>query len=132
MNMDRKRYVIAAVVAGVAMVGAMAMAASLGGITSDNLGADSSVIASCDTDGVTTTFTVAYDAVDARDEVTVVTVDGVAAGCAGQTMTITLTDSGDAVLDSATATAVSGSNAVSTSSPPDAELVENVHIVITG
>ncbi|MCP5027229.1 MAG: hypothetical protein GY929_13195 [Actinomycetia bacterium] len=130
--MDRKRYVIAAMVAGVAMVGAMAMAASLGGITSDNLGADSSVIASCDTDGVTTTFTVAYDATDTRDEITAVTVAGVDAGCAGQAMTITLTDGSGAVLDSASAVAASGSNVVSTSTPPDAELVENVHIVITG
>lgn len=130
--MDRKRYVIAAGVAGVAMVGAMAMAASLGGITSDNLGADSSVIASCDVDGVTTTFTVAYDATDTRDEVTHVNVGDVHANCVGETLTVTLTNTAGAVLDTASVTAASGLNAVATSTPPDAELVENVHIVITG
>ncbi len=130
--MDRKRYVIAAGVAGVALVGATAMAATLGGLASENLGAQSSVVASCDGDGVTTAFTVAYDAADARDEVTVVSVGGVHVDCAGQTLTVTLTDSSNAVRDTASMTAVSGTNAVSTGTPPAAVLVENVHIVITG
>ncbi|MCP3856579.1 MAG: hypothetical protein GY698_17840 [Actinomycetia bacterium] len=130
--MGRKRYVVAAAAAAVAMLGAAAMAATLGGITSDNLGADRSVVASCDTDGVTTAFTVAYDATDARDEVTAVTVGGVDASCAGQTLTVVLADSSDVALDTASVVAASGSNVVSTSTPPDAELVANVHIVITG
>lgn len=127
-----KRYLIAALVVGVAVTGSLAMAATLGGISTDNLGADNTVIASCDIDGVTTTYTVAYDPVDARDEVTAVVVGGVAAGCAGETITVTLTNAANAVLDTASVVAVTGSNTVSTTTPPSAELVANVHIVITG
>jgi len=127
-----KRYVIAATAAVVVFGGLLAMAASLGGVTADNLGADNSVIASCDTDGVTTTFTVTYDATDARDEVTAVVVGGVDASCAGQNLTVTLTDGSDVSLDATTVVAVSGSNTVAATTPAAAELVENVHIVITG
>ena len=126
------RYLIAAIAAIVAFGGFLAMAATLGGITADNLGADSSATASYDSDGVTTAFTVAYDATDARDEVTAVVVAGVDAACVGQDLTVTLTNGADVALDTATVTAASGSNTVTTSTPPDAEAVENVHIVITG
>lgn len=128
----KNKYVIASIAAIVAFGGFLAMAATLGGITADNLGADSSVVASCDTDGVTTAFTVAYDATDARDEVTAVTVAGVDAACAGQTLTVTLTDGSDAQLDQTAVTAVSGSNVVTATTPASAEAVQNVLIVITG
>ena len=36
-------------------------AASLGGISGASIGADSTVVASCDTDGVTTSYTTSYD-----------------------------------------------------------------------
>lgn len=127
-----KRYILAGLVAALTLLGFLAMAASLGGITTTNLGADSSVVASCDTDGVTTSFTVAYDATDTRDEVTQVIVGGVAVACVGENLTVTLTNGAGAVLDTTTVVAASGSNTVATSTPPDAELVENVHIVITG
>ena len=126
------KYAIAAIAAIVAFGGFLAMAATLGGITADNLGADSSVIASCDTDGVTTSYTVAYDATDARDEITAVTVAGVDAACAGQTLTVTLTDGSDVQLDQTSVTAVAGANVVSATTPASAEAVENVLIVITG
>ena len=126
------KYAIAAIAAIVAFGGFLAMAATLGGITADNLGADSSVIASCDTDGVTTSYTVAYDATDARDEITAVTVASVDAACAGQTLTVTLTDGSDVQLDQTSVTAVAGANVVSATTPASAEAVENVLIVITG
>ncbi|MEM7285810.1 MAG: hypothetical protein AAF480_05615 [Actinomycetota bacterium] len=126
------KYAIAAIAAIVAFGGFLAMAATLGGITADNLGADSSVIASCDTDGVTTSYTVAYDATDARDEITAVVVAGVDAACAGQTLTVTLTNGSDVQLDQTSVTAVAGSNTVTATTPPSAEAVENVLIVITG
>ena len=126
------KYAIAAIAAIVAFGGFLAMAATLGGITADNLGADSSVIASCDTDGVTTSYTIAYDATDARDEITAVIVAGVDANCAGQTLTVTLTNGADVQLDQTSVTAVAGSNTVSATTPASAEDVENVLIVITG
>ncbi len=127
-----KRYFIAAIAAVLAFGGFLAMAASLGGITADNLGADTSVVASCDTDGVTTSFTVAYDATDARIEVTAVVVAGVDAACAGQNLTVTLTNAADASLDATTVVAIAGSNTVAATTPADAEAVANVHVVITG
>lgn len=126
------KYAIAAIAAVVAFGGFLAMAATLGGITADNLGADSSVIASCDTDGVTTSYTIAYDATDARDEITAVVVAGVDAACAGQTLTVTLTDGSDVQLDQTSVTAVAGANTVAATTPASAEAVENVLIVITG
>jgi len=65
-----KRYVLAALVACFTLTGFVAVAAALGGITADDLGADNAAVGSCDTDGVTTSYTVAYDATDARDEMT--------------------------------------------------------------
>ncbi|MGI9604559.1 MAG: hypothetical protein ACR2P0_00335 [Acidimicrobiales bacterium] len=127
-----RRYLTAALMASIALTASMAMAATLGGLSSTGLGADDSVILSCDTDGVTSSYTVAYDATDARDEVTAVLVGSVAAPCAGQTLTVTLTDNTDAVLDTASVVAVSGANTVATGTPPAAEDVSNVHIVITG
>ncbi len=127
-----KRYLVAAIAATIAFGAFLAMAATLGGISADNLGADSTVIASCDTDGVSTTFTVAYDATDARDEVTAVVVGGVDAACAGQNLTVTLTDGSDVSLDGTTVVAAAGANTVATTTPPAAEAVVNVHIVITG
>jgi len=127
-----KRYLIAAFAAVVVFGGFLAMAATLGGITADNLGADASVVASCDTDGVTAAFTVAYDATDARSEVTAVVVAGVDVACAGQNLTVTLTNAANAQLDAATVVAAAGSNTVTATTPADAEAVANVHIVITG
>ena len=60
------------------------MAAGLGGITSSSLGADDVAVASCDSDGVSSGYTTAWDATDERYEVTAVTVSGVSNTCDGQ------------------------------------------------
>lgn len=127
-----KRYIVAGFVALLTFGAFAALAATLGGVTAENLGADNSAISSCDTDGVTSSYTVAYDATDARDEVTATIVGGIAAGCVGQTVTVTLTDGADAVLDTASAVATSPNTTVTATTPPSAEAVENIHIVITG
>jgi hypothetical protein len=81
------------VVAGVTVFGAVfASAASLGGITSGNVSADNAVVASCDTDGVTTAYTTSWDGTDDRYEVTSVTVSGIANACDGRTLNLSLTD----------------------------------------
>ena len=87
------RRTIAGVVAGVTVFGAVfASAASLGGITSGNVSADNAVVASCDTDGVTTAYTTSWDGTDDRYEVTSVTVSGIANACDGRTLNLSLTD----------------------------------------
>ena len=127
-----KRLSLAALIAALTLAGALAMAASLGGITTTGLGADTTAIASCDTTGITTSYTVAYDDTSSRHEVTEVIVGGVDVACNGKDMTVTLTDVNGDSLDTTTVVAATGSNTVATTTPPDAELVTDVHVVITG
>ena len=90
-----------AVLAGIAAFGLVgASAASLGGITSSSLGADVGVVASCDTDGVTVTFTNAYDATLGRYQATGVTVGGMNAACTGKALNLTLKDAAGGSLGS--------------------------------
>ena len=69
-----------------------AMAATLGGITSTGLGADTTVVASCDTDGVSVAYTTTWDAPNAIYEVTTVTVSGLNAACDGKAISVSLTN----------------------------------------
>jgi hypothetical protein len=111
--------------------GVFAMAASLGGITSAKLGADDAVVASCDTDGVTTSYTSAWDATDKRYETTSVVVGGVAAACVGQTMKVTLVDSTGASLGEGTASVTAAGNVtVNPSAAPSSKVVVGVHVTI--
>jgi hypothetical protein len=111
--------------------GVFAMAASLGGISSAKLGADDTVVASCDTDGVTTSYTSAWDATDKRYETTTVAVGGVAAACVGQTMKVTLVDSTGAALGEGTASLTpAGPTTVTPTSPPASKSVVGVHVTI--
>src|SRR5688572_639201 len=73
-------------------------AASLGGISpAPSLGADDSVVAACDGDGVGVSYTKAYSAgAPAGYKVTAVTVTGVADACDGQTLAATLANSAGA------------------------------------
>src|SRR6266540_5699688 len=96
----RKRTVLALLASLAVFVSLYAMAASLGGITSDNVSADSTVVASCDSDGVTAAYVTAWDATDKRYEITTVTVGGVADTCDGRTLSVTLTDSSGAQIGS--------------------------------
>ena len=131
--MSGKKRSLLAVLLGVVVFGlTVAAAASLGGITTDNLGADEAVVASCDTDGVTVTYTSSYDATDARYEVTAANVSGIAAACSGETMRVTLADAANASLGEATV-AIGGTSATATfGTPLAAESVELVAIVISG
>lgn len=112
------------------------MAASLGGLTSTNLGADDSVVASCDTNGVTTSYTSVYNATaTAGFKVDDVTVGGINDACDGDEMTITLTGAagvslGEVVQDVPTDAAFTNV-ADFVSDNVLSELVTGIHIVIT-
>ena len=129
----RKRTILA-LLASLAIFGSVyAMAASLGGITSGSVGADSTVVASCDTDGVTTAYATAWDATDKRYEVTSVTVGGVADTCDGKTLSVSLTDASGAQIGSGTLalpTSVATSFGVTMSTAPSAKLSEGVSVLI--
>jgi hypothetical protein len=67
-----------------------ASAASLGGLTSSSLGADNTVIASCDTDGILLSYTNTYAAGANTYTTTQVIASGVNAGCAGKIAKLSL------------------------------------------
>lgn len=129
-----KRTIAAAVVAVAGFGSVYAMASSLGGITSNKVGADNVAVASCDTDGVTSAYATAWDATDKVYEITTVTVAGVADTCDGQTLSVSLTNSAGAQIGAGTLsipTSVATSHAVSLTTAPSAKLTENVHVLIS-
>jgi hypothetical protein len=131
MKIPRKMTV--ALLAGVSIAGiAGASAASLGNTTSSSLGSGSSLVASCDTNGVSVSYTTAVQG--GKYVVTAVTVSNVDANCDKQTGSVTLTNtSGSVVLGSGQATAdKSGSFTVTLGTPVDAALVENAAVLIAG
>lgn len=77
----------------------VASAASLGGVTSEQFGADVGVVAACDNDGVTVDYTNTYVAAAQEYIVEEVVVGGVEfPGCSGLEMKLTLTTAADVVL----------------------------------
>ena len=109
---QRRKRIAAAVIAGIAALGVVgASAASLGGITSNSLGADTAVVGSCDTDGVTLAYTNAYDATSGLYRTTSVTVSGINAACAGKALSLTLKDSAGASLANGTVASIVGTSA---------------------
>ena len=111
-----------------------AAAASLGGINSGRLGADDATVASCDTDGVSTSYTSGWDASDRRYEVSAVNVSGIDNSCDGESMSVTLTD-GSGSIGAGTLTiptdAASTSATVTLGTQPAASAVTGVHVSIS-
>lgn len=101
----RRTRLLAAIIAGVTVFATVfAVAASLS-VTSSTLGAGTGAVASCDTDGVTTSYTVGYTAAAGGYTVENVDVTGIATpGCDGKTMKVTLVGAGDASLAELTVT----------------------------
>jgi hypothetical protein len=129
----KKRTATAVLAALLVFGGVFAMAASLGGITSTRVGADNVALTSCDTDGVSTNYTTAWDGTDDRYEISTVTVSGVSDTCDGQTLSVSLTDasnnqiaSGSVAIPSSAAT----SFAVALTTAAAAEDSTGVHVVI--
>jgi hypothetical protein len=108
-----------------------AFAATLGGVSSDELGADTSVVSACDTDGVGVDYSVVYDTTDGRYEVASVDVTGIDAACSGQTISVTLADA-STNLAAHSQTVAGTTETLTFATAPDAEAVTNVAIVITG
>ena len=132
----RSRRTVLALLGGILAFALIAgAAASLGGITSGDLGADDAVVASCDTNGVTTSYTSAYSATGtAGYKVDDVTVGGISDNCDGQTMTVTLTGAAGAELGTVTQpvpVAAAFTNVLDFSSEAVlSEDVTGVHVVI--
>jgi hypothetical protein len=130
-----KRTLVASLLGLTAFGAVFGSAATLGGLSSDQLGADTRTVASCDTDGVAVTYTEAYEqTAPAGYKVTDVTVTGVASACAGQTLSVTLSGAGDQAVGegSITVPASGTDHVVAISSHPLAQDVTRADVVITG
>lgn len=119
-----KQLVLALAAGTTAFAGVVGSAATLGGITSDDLGANTALVASCDTDGVDIDYTTEVDEASGDFEVTTVTVSGIAAGCAGQAISVSLLDDDD------DAELGSGTDVVDTPGAPTDPV--SVDVTITG
>jgi hypothetical protein len=86
--MNKKAF---AAIGGLAAFGILtAAAASLGGLTSSSLGADQTVIASCDTDGIVLSYTNSYNTGTNVYTTTAVVATGVNPTCAGKIAKLSL------------------------------------------
>ena len=127
-----KKKLLIGLIAGSAVFAAVfGAAASIGGVSSTSLGAGNTTVASCDTDGVSTSYAVAFDA--AGYKVSTVTVSGIAAGCSGKTLSVQLVDANGALTNGAVSGAVDAtSETLTLTGGPLASSVTGVHVVING
>ncbi len=129
----RRRRMTAAIITGVAMFGVVgASAASLGGVTSNSLGADVGVVASCDTNGVTLGYTNGYDAASGAYRTTGVSVSAIDAACNGLTINVTLKNTAGASIGTGSATVAAGAATIALSTPAPAAQVTGAAVVIAG
>jgi hypothetical protein len=90
----RKKSV--AILAGLAVAGGVgASAASLGGLNSDNLGADTGDVASCDIDGIDVDYATEFDSETGEYLVSAINLTDIDAACEAQVFSLTVL--GDAV-----------------------------------
>lgn len=111
-----------------------ASAATLGGLSSTNLGADNVVVAACDTDGINISYSTSYNAATQKFLVPGATVSNVATACAGQVMKVELTGAAGVALSPATEVTLGSATSqnVVFASPTKADLVLGSSIVISG
>lgn len=124
---------VSALVLVVAAIGVLvASAATLGGVAAGSLGADVTVVASCDTDGVTVDFTNSYDAATGVYRVTSATVSGIAAPCNGLSISVTVVDAADASIAEGSGTVAGGSAVLALTPTGSTDPAAGVAVVITG
>jgi hypothetical protein len=129
-----KKKSIAVLGAVVALAALTASAASLGGLTSDSLGADQTVVASCDTDGIALAYTNSYNAATNTYRTTAVTMSGVAATCDTKAYKLTLSDGNTSLGETTGTVTLAGgtSQTVTLGTPIDTRSITKVSLVITG
>jgi hypothetical protein len=132
-----KRKTLAIVAAVAAFAAVSASAAGLGGLTGTSLGADTTVVASCDTDGIGATYTTSYNTTSAQYVVSAVNLTGVNPACNAKAASLTLSDSTGASIGSATigSLVVSGTFTATIPVTPatvSAKAVTNLSLVISG
>ncbi len=131
----KKSRVLMAVLGGLLAAGLIgASAATLGGLTGGGLGADDQIVASCDTDGITTSYTTAYNATAQTYQVTAVNFSGVNAACNAKAASVSLrtgtTNLGTTNVASITVTG--SAFAITLGAPVNASAVNGLSLVISG
>ncbi len=129
------RGIVIAVGLGLLAMGIVgASAASLGGLAPQQIGADSSVIQSCDDDGITVQWGgMAVQSGHTTFSYNQVLLSGVSGACDGADYSVTITNSVPTVLNTSTGTlSVSGGNATITltGSGSPVSVSESAHIAI--
>jgi len=125
------------IVAAVAALGAFgvltASAASLGGLVSTGLGADETVVAACDSNGIALAYANSYDLATGVYRTTDVTLSGVDAACADKSFRLTLSNGVSPLSEVlGVVTPTSGTYTVALPSSVEAKSVARVALVITG
>jgi hypothetical protein len=127
-----KGFLLAGALGIVAVGGVLASAASIGTVSSNSLGSGVSVVASCDTDGVTVAYTNTYNPANGNYEVTAVTIGGIATDCVGKTLGITLADGTKVAKGTGGAVVATASQTFAIAGNSDAGVVQHAAIVIAG
>ncbi len=110
-----------------------ASAASLGGLTSSSLGADQTVIATCDSTGITMAYTTAYVPATNSYVTTAVNLSNVDASCGTKAFKLTLSDAANSVNETTgTVTLTAGAQTIPLSANVDSKAFTKVALVITG
>lgn len=126
--------IVLAAAAGIVAVGAVsASAASLGGITSESVGVDNAVVASCDSDGIDVDYTVSYFADDSTYIIDTVDLSGIAGPCNTLPYSLTLSGAGGTSLGDDTGVVSGTSMSIDVSGQEiDGELVTGIALAIVG
>ena len=126
----RKAAAVAIAVVGVAGL-SLAAAAQLT-LNTESLGAGSTIVAACDTDGdIDVTFTRAWDATDGEDVTTAIDFADVE-GCAGLDFEVTVIDGDDAVVATVNGTVPATGTTFSAAVDLPTSEIEGVALVIVG
>jgi len=127
--------IITAVLIGLLAAGiAGASAATLGGLSGSGLGADDQIVAACDTDGITTAYTTAYNAVSQTYQVTAVNFTGVNAACNAKAASISLRNGTTnlGTTNAASISVVGNAFSITLASPIAATSVNGLSVIISG
>lgn len=118
------------VLAGLGLLGASA--ASFGGTTTGPLGADRTVVAGCDRNGVQVVFGApSYDSTTGRWRVATVTVRGMAGACRGRRISLTIRDGTGTPTATATATVTAVNQTLTLSPAAPVATLAGLAVVIT-
>ncbi len=132
ISVDRRSVTLAIVTALLVLgVAAPAAAAGLGGLSSGGLGADTSVVRSCDSDGVGVGYQTGSSA-SGRPTVTGVVLSALHPSCTGSTLHLTISGAGGAQLGAVTAPVTGSVQTITVATPIDATMVTGIALVITG